>query len=122
MSKIVIKRQVSFDILGDEYKEAYVTFRSIPAKDYEQINDDVVKLEADSKLPFNYLLGVLKKYFLEGKFPTDGKLEDLSAEDLDGIDGDTIVICFQRLTGQVSDPKVESPSTSQSSTEASTTK
>ena len=37
MGKIVIKKQVSLDFLGEDYKEAYINFKSIPALDYEQI-------------------------------------------------------------------------------------
>lgn len=37
MSKIIIRKRVGLGFLGDEYKEAYLTFRSIPLTDYEDI-------------------------------------------------------------------------------------
>lgn len=39
MSKIVIKKKVSLGFLGDEYKDAYITFRSMPIKDYSAVMD-----------------------------------------------------------------------------------
>lgn len=121
MGKIVIKKRVSLDFLGEDYKEAYINFKSIPALDYEQIQEDTKKLEEGDKNSLTYIIGVLKKYFLDGKFPVESTLVSLSAEDLSDIDADTTIQCFQTLIGQKIDPKVESPLTTPSSTDTTTT-
>ena len=60
MGKIVIKKRVSLDFLGEDYKEAYINFKSIPALDYEQIQEDTKKLEEGDKNSLTYIIGVLK--------------------------------------------------------------
>lgn len=141
MSKIVIKKKVNLDFLGDDYKEAFIVFKSIPLKDYDKIMDELPKndpeidslkqkvvdetatkeelkkfnkildqINLDNKKSIELVNTYLKTYFLSGKFPNHetNELEDLVAEDLDGLDSATSTICFERLTGQVTDPKVQS--------------
>lgn len=43
MSKIVIKKRINLDFLGDDYKDAYLVFKSIPLPDYESIQDSLPK-------------------------------------------------------------------------------
>lgn len=58
MAKIVIKKRVSLDFLGKEYKEAYFVFRAIPLPDYkefmkklpesdDEFNSLVLKIDSD---------------------------------------------------------------------------
>jgi hypothetical protein len=121
MGKIVIKKRVSFDFLGDEYKECYADFQRIPVSDFDEIQKKMEAVEKDKGSSFNVVLDVLKKYFVSGKFLVEDKLDSITAEDLDGLDADSTLKCFQIMTGQELDPKGESPSTSPSSTEDSTT-
>lgn len=115
---IVIKKRVNLDFLGDEYKEAYLTFKAIPLKDYEAIIDEMPKDTQDNKKALQLIVKYLKQYFIGGKFPNDkGELEDVSVEDVDELDAATALACFETLTGQRIDPKVEAPSTSTSTTE-----
>lgn len=109
---IVIRKRVSFDFLGDEYKDAYITFQSIPLKDFDEIGKEVQKAQDDGKAG-SYILEVLKKYFLDGSFPGSDKL---TPDDLDGLDQESVIKCFTMFTGQVTDPKVETLSTPPSST------
>ncbi len=118
MSKIVIKKRVSLDFLGDDYKDAYLDFQSIPLVDYEKIVDSLPKDESENVKSLHIVMEYLKKYFRGGKFPNDkGELEDVTAEDLDGLDKDAAVTCFQRMTGQELDPKSETPLSNPSSME-----
>lgn len=41
--EIVIKKKVTLEFLGDEYKNAYLVFRSMPLKDYSTFMTDVPK-------------------------------------------------------------------------------
>lgn len=113
---ILIKKRVSLDFLGEEYKEAYLLFKSIPVVKYEEIQSEVKKYEKNPAGSVKYILDLLKSNYIEGKFPIDGKLTDVSKEDLDDLDPSSITKCFQVFTGVDSDPKDETPSTSTSPT------
>lgn len=41
MPKIVIKKRVSLDFLGEEYKDSFLVFQSIPLPDFESISKDM---------------------------------------------------------------------------------
>lgn len=117
MSSIVIKKRVNLDFLGEEYKDAYLTFRSIPLVDLEKVLADMPKTdeEAQNLKIVPIMLGKLKQYFLNGKFPNDdGELEEVTSEDLEGLDTESAIYCFQLWTGQLSDPKSSTPLTSTS--------
>lgn len=136
MSKIVIKKKVTLGFLGEEYKDAYFNFRTIPLPDYkefmkslpesdDEFNSLVIKIdsgdynEADTarfnelkksrgnndEKSLDLVMDTLKKYFVSGKFPNEkGELEEVSKEDLDGIDQNCAMECFKSLTGRL-DPK-----------------
>lgn len=93
---LVIKRKVSLDFLGEEYKEAHLVFQSIPIKDFDDITEKISKSQEDNKATA-FILSVLKKYFIEGQFPG---VEKLTADDLDGLDQESTLKCFSVLTGQ----------------------
>jgi hypothetical protein len=116
---LVIKKRVDLDFLGEEYKEAYLVFRSIPLEDYKDVIQDIKKLEeGDNSAYLDKVNEYLQKYFLSGEFPNDaGKLEPVIKEDLVGLDGGSTVTCFERMTGSSFDPKSKAPLTSISSTE-----
>jgi len=110
MSKIYIKKTITLEFLGEDYKDAYLVFQAIPIGDFEQLLNDVGKVQEDKpeKAP-GIILGILKNYFREGKFPGEGGLADLDKDDLDGLDVGTVTKVFAFLTGQEIDPKVETP-------------
>lgn len=115
---LVIKKRVSLEFLGEEYKEAYLVFKSIPLKDYEAVIDEMPKDE-NNKEALKLIVKYLKKYFVSGKFPDDeGSLQDVTAEDVEELDADTAITCFQTLMGQRLDPKSQGQLTNPSSTEA----
>lgn len=110
---IVIKKKVSLDFLGEEYKDAYLVFQSIPLKDFDILGVEVEKAQENKKAA-SFILDALKKYFIEGQFPG---IEKLTKDDLDGLDQETVIKCFGIFTGQELDPKAETPSTTPSSTD-----
>lgn len=105
MSEFYIKKKISLDFLGEEYKEAYLMFKSIPVKLYDKIFKDAKNknnLEAAKAAMI-----ILKERFIEGQFPDeDGKLIGVKVEDLDDIvDETTLNNCYLTLIGQSPDPK-----------------
>lgn len=108
MAKLVIKKRVSLDFLGEEYKEAYLVFQAVPIVEYEKIQSDIADVREDGIKSSMKVLETVKDKFVEGKFPNDkGDLEDVAKDDLDGLDEGTLVECFKYMTGQKLDPKLE---------------
>lgn len=125
MANIVIKRKLTLEFLGSEHADDYLTFKSIPVVKYDEIVDKIDNVEdTDNKGATQIMLSILKEYFLDGSFGGDKVL----AEDLDELDGTTVMKCFETLTGQVADeegqlslnPKSENKSITTSTTEADT--
>lgn len=110
---LIIKKRVSLEFLGEEYKDAYVVFRSIPAID---LADIIGKTEGkeDSAVLIPIFIDTLQKYFLEGKAGE----EDITKEDVGQFDANTVTTCFSILAGRDIDPKAEGTLKSTSSTEA----
>lgn len=102
---IVIKKRVNFDFLGEDYKDAYLTFQSIPLKDYGVLTSKIKDVQNDDAKAAEFMLNALKDYFVEGQFPDTDKV---LKEDLDGLDATSVVKCFAMFSGQDPDPKVES--------------
>jgi len=121
MAEIIIKKKVTLEFLGDEYKDSYLTFKSIPIGEYEDLITALDKVE--KKESMSEIMKIIQNYFVEGLF--DG--QKVAKEDVSQFDGETILKCFETLTGQKTvegerqlDPKSESESTSTSITEADT--
>lgn len=111
MSKFVIKKRVSLEFLGDEYKESYLVLRGIPLSEFQEILDETEKIEDQPKKAVPFMLGVITERFIEGKFPNDaGELEAITKDDLSSFaDADVVITVFQRLSGQAN-PKSEGQS------------
>ncbi len=44
MAKIVIKKKISLEFLGEEYKDAYLVFRTIPMSDYKSFSESIPEI------------------------------------------------------------------------------
>lgn len=102
MSKLIIRKRVSLEFLGDEYKDAYIDFRAIPVDNYDDLMTKVNEGAADNSKANKAILDILKEYYLGGKFPNEkGELEDIdSKEELGGLTADAVLECFGKMTGQ----------------------
>lgn len=117
---LVIKKPVDLSSLGDEYKGIEFVFKSLPAQELPELDKKREAFEKDEdgnpklKDTIPFFTEVLKSKFLSGT--QDGK--ELTKEDLDSLDENSMIYCFQIITGQITDPKVLSESKTTSSTEA----
>lgn len=102
MSKLIIRKRVSLAFLGEECAKAYIDFRSLPVGEYDQLLQKIKTAGDDDKKANSTILGILKDYYLGGKYPNEeGALEELEGKDeLDGLDLNAVLICFGELTGQ----------------------
>lgn len=102
MATIIIKKRVELSFLGDDHKDDYLIFKSMPLKDYEKLLPELDKAQDDGVKSINLVKKVLEDNFLEGKFGGEAVTKDNLA-DFDLI---TLTKCFEMFTGQVPDPKV----------------
>lgn len=116
---LIIRKKVTLEFLGNEYKDAYLVFKSIPISQLETLLDKMPKEgDTNNTKSISAMLEVLKEYFLDGKFPNaQGQLEDVTKDDLDNIDADTAIHCFQGLSGVSSNLEPESRNISTPSTQ-----
>lgn len=103
MANIVIKKRVNLDFLGDEYKDDYLVFKSIPVGEYKKLTANIPKENDGSQVDF--IVDILKDNFLEGSFQN----EVVTKENIEEFDAETALECFKKLTGQDTDPKVPKP-------------
>lgn len=101
MAKIVIKKRVGLDFLGEEYKDSYLEFKSLSLAEYQKLLDELKDIEEGSQ-SLSKILSILEDQFIVGKFQG----EDVSKEDLKQFDIETMTKCFELFTGQQTDPKV----------------
>lgn len=104
MSKIVIKKSISLDFLGDDYKEAYLEFKTIPMRDYQKYIK-AASTNKDEAKAVDFIVTTLQDLFISGKFPNEeGELFDLTKEDILDLDVITTITAFKILTGQDQSP------------------
>lgn len=106
MPKFAIPKKVTFEELGAEYKNSYLTFRTVPTSDFEWMESLLDKSKKNPTVPLPTLIKALEKYFLDGKFyDYDSKKElDVDAKDIGSFNSDVIVKCFKAISGSI-DPK-----------------
>lgn len=99
MADIVIKKRLSLDFLGKEHEGDYLIFRAVPVGEYHKL---IPVGEDDNQDALKKIIKLLEEKFVEGRF----QKQDVDKADMSKFDGDTLVRCFQILTGQELDPKV----------------
>lgn len=104
---MVIKKRISLDFLGEDYKEAYLVFRGIGLKEFEDYIKKGNELDQDSGAgSFKLLSDTLASHFISGEVPNEkGELAEVFKNEISELDIDTALKVFQLLTGQELDPK-----------------
>lgn len=101
MGKFVIKKPVSLDFLGDDYKDDVFVFRGMTVKEFEEYTGKIETAKDDNKQALKLILEALKTHLLEGKIGE----EEFKPEDFDDFDIAAILELFKRFTGQEISPK-----------------
>lgn len=100
MANIIIKKKVNLDFLGEDHKDDFLLFKSIPVGEYKKLIENRPQEEDASQIDF--VLNILKDKFISGTFQG----EAVTKENMEDFDAETAIACFGRLTGQEPDPKV----------------
>lgn len=101
MAKIVIKKKISLEFLGEDYKDDYLVFKSLSVSEYEGLLDKLEAVKEDGKKSLQFISEILDKQFLEGQFQN----EKVEKQDLKDFDLETLTQCFELFTGRRTDPK-----------------
>lgn len=105
--KIVRKFELSF--LGDEWKETYINFSALTISDIREKFPAISTLsegkQVDVAKGMDLLLDVLKSKFLSGKgINSEGKMVDLTVEDLEALPVDVLSKAFGFLSQSTTPP------------------
>ena len=101
MARIEIKKRISLEFLGEEYKEGFVILTSIPLREYEKLLEETAKVEKDDKKSTAFLQKLIADRFVEGKFPKDGELIEITKEDLPDFPAEFFIEASLRLRGKI---------------------
>lgn len=106
---MVIKKRISLDFLGEEYKEGYLEFKGIALKDFEKYLKESESLQKKGGAEsVRFIVETLKAQFLSGKFPSDSdelQLQDVTVDEIGDLDITAATKIFSLLTGQELPPK-----------------
>lgn len=97
---IVIKKRVSLEFIGDDYKDSYIVFKALAIKEYADLQSKAKALEEDPEKSLEFIINTVKDRFIEGS--VEGK--DITADDLTDFPGDVFLEFFNNIRGQL-DPK-----------------
>jgi len=104
MSRIVIKRKISLDFIGEDYKDCYLEFKTIPMKEYEKYVQQASE-NKDEKKAIEFITKTLQDLYISGKFIDEkNELFDVKAEELGDFDMNVMITVFKTLTGQDQSP------------------
>jgi hypothetical protein len=97
MAKIEIKKKITLEFLGADYKDDYLVFKSMPLREYEKLLPQLEEAGEDGKKAMPIIKSILEGNFIEGKFQG----QDVAKEDLADFDLETLIKAFEIFTGQV---------------------
>lgn len=87
---LVIKRRISLEFLGEEYKDSYISVKAISVKEYPELKGTVQETIIDR--------------FLEGKINQDGTMVDVTKDNIEELPGEVFVEAFNTIVG-IENPK-----------------
>lgn len=104
---IKITKRVGLEFLGEDYKDSYLVFNAVTMKDLDEIQAQaaIVQEHQDPKENLDFFRSVVDPRFVEGKINQDGKLAEVSKDDLQDLPLEVYVEIFQELMGKL--PKAE---------------
>lgn len=104
---IKINKKIGLEFLGEEYKDSYLVFQAITMNEIEEIQEKalVAQERQDPKENLNFFKSVVAPRFVEGKIAQDGKLVEVTKDDLPNLPLEVFIDIAQELMGRV--PKAD---------------
>lgn len=97
---IVVKKRVSLDLLGEDYKDSFIILRSVPVKEYESLLGKIAKAKPGDSLKL--ITDEIVDRFVSGKIAQEGGMVDLKAEELRELPGEVFLEAWDLITGKPS--------------------
>lgn len=110
MTSIVVKKRVSLDFLGEEYKEGYLVFTAIPVAELDklqkkaaEIQDKVEGNDSESaKASQDFIKEQVVSRFVEGMIPQDGENVVVTKDNITDLPPDVFIEAWQQMNGKIS--------------------
>ncbi|QNK82600.1 hypothetical protein [Nakamurella sp. PAMC28650] len=99
--KFIVRKHVSLDFLGEDWKEAFIDYNAFDSNDLLQISE-ISTDESDKTSSFRRMLELLKANFLDGKGVGVDGLVDLTQDDLSQLPIEIVNRSIEALNGSVS--------------------
>jgi len=100
----MIRKRISLEFLGDDYKDSFLVFKAVPMDDYEAVVADAQKAQ-NAKQSYDHIKRLVTSRFIEGEiydFDTK-KSVAVTTENMGKLlDQDCFLRAYQELTGVVS--------------------
>lgn len=100
---LVIKKRISLEFLGEEYKDSYLVLKAMSVTDYENLGKKTVK-------------ECIIERFIDGEIQQDEEKVKITKDTLQELPGEVFVKAFAAITGQI-DPKYQGLFPNQSTTD-----
>lgn len=107
MSKFAIKKKITLEFLGEEWKDAYITLTPLAVREFERIQKIAPKDETDVDAnleAMNQMLTIVGEHFVNGKGWDGETLVAIEKEDISDLPMEILTVLISSLAGKA-DPK-----------------
>ena len=105
MAKIVIKKRIDLDFLGEDYTGGYINFKTLSVKDVEDLRPKIDAVGDDNEKATKIFMDICKENFIGGVFKDGESEQKIEVENLDDFSPAHIIKFTRILSGQEADPK-----------------
>lgn len=105
MAKIVIKKRIDLDFLGEDYVGGYIDFKTLSVKDVEDLRPKIDAASDDDEKATQIFMGICKDNFIGGIFKDGVSEQNIEVDNLDDFSPAHIIKFIKILSGQEADPK-----------------
>jgi hypothetical protein len=99
--KFIVRKHVSLEFLGADWKDAFIDYNAFDSNDLLQISE-ISTDENDKTSSFRKMLDLLKSHFINGQGVGADGLVDLTADDLSELPIEIVNKSIEALNGSVS--------------------
>lgn len=98
-----IKKRVSLDFLGEDYKESFIDIYSIAMKDVKSFEVEVDRLrqEEEAGKSLDFIIKKVTDNFDGGSISQDGKMVEITKENLEELPSEVFIEAWTQMAGKV---------------------
>lgn len=97
------KKKVTLEFLGDEYKDSYIELESMPMDKLEELLNEAKDTDKsqDRGEALSFMRKAITERFVGGSVVQDGKMVDVSPEDVKSLPAEVFIEAFQQIVGKL---------------------